>query len=103
MIAEGIGMAMQSAALLAECLSNLPSERFAQRAIAETHARYAAAWRRRFTPRIRTAALVANWAMSPMAVSCSMPLLRHFPSVLTAGASLSGNAACPACPPATRQ
>ena len=78
MIAEGISMAMQGASLLADHL------------IAGTSRLYAADWRRTFSPRIHAASLIAHWAMRPMAVGLTLPLLRAFPAVLTAGAWTSG-------------
>lgn len=85
-VAEGIGMAMQSASLLCERL--ITSED-----IAAVRRDYAAAWRRTLAPRIHAAAVIAHWAMRPQAVACVSPLLRMFPGVLTAGARLSGKAA----------
>jgi flavin-dependent dehydrogenase len=84
-VAEGIGMAMQSARVLCECLT-------ANGEIDAVRGEYAAAWRRTIAPRIHAAALIANWAMRPAAVACVLPLLRLFPGVLTAGARFSGKA-----------
>jgi flavin-dependent dehydrogenase len=85
-VAEGIGMAMQSAWLLCECLTaaqaGLPPGR--------VRSEYAAAWRHALAPRIHAAALIAHWAMRPAAVACVLPLLRLFPGVLTEGARFSG-------------
>ena len=91
-VAEGIGMAMQSASLLCEQLIARPASELRGRAIDEARAEYTAAWRRHLAPRIRAARLIAHWAMRPIAVACAMPLLRIFPSVLTAGARISGKA-----------
>ena len=98
-VAEGIGMAMQSASLLcerliAESAGVLSSEAVLSReAIDAVRRDYAAAWRRTLAPRIHAAAVIAHWAMRPQAVACFSPLLRMFPGVLTAGARLSGKTA----------
>ena len=98
-VAEGIGMAMQSASLLCERLIAESAEVLASEvvlsseAIAAVRRDYAAAWRRTLAPRIHAAAVIAHWAMRPQAVACVSPLLRMFPGVLTAGARLSGKTA----------
>ena len=89
-VAEGIGMAMQSAWLLCKSLSGETTATLSDDAIRAALQSYTAAWRRTIAPRIRAAALIANWAMSPAAVACALPLLRIFPGVLTAGARFSG-------------
>jgi len=89
-VAEGIGMAMQSAWLLCECLTARSVDVLSGRVIDAVRGDYSAAWRRTLAPRIHAAALIAHWAMRPAAVACALPLLRLFPSVLTAGARLSG-------------
>jgi hypothetical protein len=91
-VAEGIGMAMQSAWLLCECLTAGQADVLSGRAVDAVRGEYAAAWRRTLAPRIHAAALIAHWAMCPAAVACVLPLLRLFPRVLTAGASFSGKA-----------
>ncbi len=92
-VAEGIGMAMQSAWELCKRLTAEPVEMLSDHRIDAVSADYAAAWRRIFAPRIHTAALIAHWAMTPAAVRYALPLLRRFPGVLTAAARLSGKAA----------
>jgi len=98
-IAEGIGMAMQSSWLLCERLiaaqdrlRSLASFATFADALGEVRADYAAAWRRSLAPRIYAAAAIAHWAMRPAAVACSLPALRLFPRILTVGAGLSGKA-----------
>jgi menaquinone-9 beta-reductase len=91
-VAEGIGMAMQSAWLLCQCLTARPAGVLSGLAVDAVRNDYAAAWRRTLAPRIHAAALIAHWAMRPAAVACALPLLRLFPGVLTAGARLSGKA-----------
>ena len=82
-VAEGISMAMQSAWLLAGHLVRTPSLTDVRRA-------YAADWRRTFALRIHAASVIAHWAMDPVAVSVTLPLLHAFPAILTAGARISG-------------
>jgi flavin-dependent dehydrogenase len=91
-VAEGIGMAMQSASLLCERITAQPADALSGKMIDAVSADYAAAWRRNLSPRIHVASLIAHWAMRPVAVASVMPLLRLFPSVLTAGARFSGKA-----------
>jgi flavin-dependent dehydrogenase len=91
-VAEGIGMAMQSAWLLCQCLIAAPDNALSGQAVEAVRGDYAAAWRRVVAPRIHAAALLAHWAMRPAAVACVLPLLRLFPGVLTAGARFSGKA-----------
>lgn len=92
-VAEGIGMAMQSASLVCERLTAQPADALSGKMIDVVSADYAAAWRRNLAPRIQVASLIAHWAMRPVAVASIMPLLRLFPGVLTAGARFSGKAA----------
>jgi flavin-dependent dehydrogenase len=91
-VAEGIGMAMQSAWLLCECLTAGPVGVLSGQVVDAVRRDYAAAWRRTLAPRIHAAALIAHWAMRPVAVASVLPLLRLFPGVLTAGARFSGKA-----------
>lgn len=91
-VAEGIGMAMQSAWLLCERLTAGPVDRLSRQVVDAVRGDYATAWRRTLAPRIHAAALIAHWAMRPQAVACALPLLRLFPGVLTAGARFSGKA-----------
>ena len=89
-VAEGIGMAMQSAWLLCERLTAGPAGSPSGPVVDEVRSGYAAAWRQTLAPRIHAAALIAHWAMRPAAVACVLPLLRLFPGVLTEGARFSG-------------
>jgi flavin-dependent dehydrogenase len=86
-VAEGISMAMQSAALLCRLLI---AGKAAGRQPAEIGSRYAAEWDRAFAPRIRASSLFATLAMSPAAASLGLPLMKSFPGLLTFGAHLSG-------------
>ena len=91
-VAEGIGMAMQSAWLLCECLTSGLVDVLSGQAVDAVRRDYAAAWRRTLAPRIHAAALIAHWAMRPVVVAPVLPLLRLFPGVLTVGARFSGKA-----------
>lgn len=99
-VAEGIGMAMQSAWLLCERLTSESAGNLSAQTIVAVRSGYTAAWRRILAPRIRAAAFIAQWAMRPSAVACSLPLLRLFPGVLTTGARLSGKTTFAKRPPA---
>ena len=94
-VAEGIGMALQSAEKLCDRLTAGSTAALSPERIAAVMRDYSAAWRRTIAPRIRAASLIAHWATRPAAVSCALPVLRAFPGVLTAGARLSGKAALP--------
>ena len=87
-VGEGIAMAMQSGALLAQCLLHGGD--------------YARQWRRRFALRLRVSAALAHLAMLPCAPALA-PILGGIPSVLTVAACLSGKSA-PSCrvPPGSR-
>ena len=87
-VAEGISMAIQSGSLLARLL--IVSGPQADFASGRIEAEYAREWRRAFAPRIRAAAVIAQWAMRPAAVALTLPLLRAFPLVLTESARTTG-------------
>lgn len=86
-IAEGISIAMQSAWLLVQELLRSNDDSSGLKQVGE---RYAARYRRAFVPRLRASAAIAHWAMSPLAMTGSLPLIRLFPRLLTWGARLSG-------------
>jgi flavin-dependent dehydrogenase len=87
-IAEGISMAIQSAALLARHLiAASPVNGTAAAAVGRA---YASDWRASFALRVRVAAAVAHLAMLPSAAPVGLPILRRFPGLLTFGARLSG-------------
>ena len=77
-VGEGIAMAMQSGALLAECLLHGGD--------------YERLWRRRFALRLRVSAALAHLAMLPGAPRLA-PILGSMPGLLTAAALLSGKRA----------
>jgi flavin-dependent dehydrogenase len=92
-LGEGISMAIQSAWLLCERL--LTREADLRReiprpaaALNEVGREYAAAWRRNFALRIRWAAAFAQLAMRPGLSRPLLPVLQHWPGLLTAGARL---------------
>ena len=87
-VAEGISMAMQSAALLCRLLDCGKSSR--SRPTADIGSRYAAEWDHLFAPRIRASSLFATLAMSPSAAGLGLPLMKSFPGLLSLGAHLSG-------------
>ena len=89
-VAEGISMAMQSAWLLVRRLIAWRAAGAAPEQLASVGADYAAAWRRSFAPRVYASAALAQWAMRPVAVHGTLPLVRCFPRILTLGARLSG-------------
>ena len=74
-VGEGIAMAMQSGALLAQCLLHGGA--------------YERLWRRRFALRLRVSAALAHLAMLPGAPALA-PILGGMPRLLTAAASMSG-------------
>lgn len=89
-VAEGISMAMQSACQL--CHRLIETDDLGRTALDHVGRRYAAAWRKSHAPRIMAAATIAHLVMQPAAVTLWLPLLKHFPRILTFGAELSGKA-----------
>src|SRR5262249_7074401 len=74
-VAEGISMALQAGWLLAERLVWWGRLGRRARDLPAVTASYTAAWRRCFSPRLRASALLAHWAMRPVPVAASLPLL----------------------------
>ena len=91
-VAEGISMALQAAALLAARLMYWRRAGGDVRALRVVGKAFATRWRQSFSGRLRTAAVLAHWAMRPRAVAPVLPWLRCFPALLTWGARLSGKA-----------
>ena len=92
-LGEGISMAIQSAWLLCERLlareNDLRGENSMRTdALNEVGNDYAAAWRRNFAPRIRLAAAFAQLAMRPRLSRPLLPVLQHWPGLLTTGARM---------------
>lgn len=82
-IAEGISMAIQGAALLARHLMrDAPAD-----AIGLDYAR---AWKKRFAPRIRAASVFAHIALNDGARAMATGLVRRLPQLLSLGAHLAG-------------
>jgi len=92
-IAEGIGMAMQSAWQLCSRLTARPLAEQSRLSVDTTTRDYSVAWRRALGSRVRAGAWIAQWAMTPAAVSWALPVLRLVPGGLTMCARLSGKGA----------
>jgi 2-polyprenyl-6-methoxyphenol hydroxylase-like FAD-dependent oxidoreductase len=88
-LGEGISMAMQGAFLLSARLDERRAELLAGAPQHDVARRYARDWRRTFGARLRWAALFAGLAARPRARAL-LPLLRLWPSLLTAGAIVGG-------------
>jgi len=89
-VAEGISMAIQGAALLVHRLLPCRGAVRGSPALSDAGARYARDWRRAFGVRVAASALVAGWAMRASLTSASLPILRAVPRILTLGARLAG-------------
>ncbi len=103
-VGEGISMALQSAFVLAALIgparARLVGAATAHEAQRHALAAYEAIWRRRFTRRLRVAAVFAHVAMRPALARVAWPLARRWPGILTLGARLSDKTRC--APEATR-
>jgi flavin-dependent dehydrogenase len=91
-IAEGIGMAMQSAAILCRTLLEQPEAIGMARAAREASIAYEKRWRSHFGVRVAASRLIAQVAMRPRAIALSERLMRRAPSLLSFCARLSGKA-----------
>ena len=91
-VAEGISMAMQSASLLVHQLRAWREQGGSAADLDRVCARYAAAWRHHFAPRLHASSVVAHWAMRPTAVAAALPILKTLPALLTWCARISGKA-----------
>jgi menaquinone-9 beta-reductase len=93
-VAEGISIAIQSAALLCEQLIARPELRRngAGHASACKAARagYARAWRTNFSPRLFVAAVFASVFTRPVSTRIATTMLERFPQLLSEGARWSG-------------
>jgi flavin-dependent dehydrogenase len=90
LIGEGIGMALQSAVLLAlELMRRSPATINARDAL-DVQRRYAVKWRQEFSRRLRVAALYAHVAMRPRLTGPVRALLGRWPTLLTEAAWLAG-------------
>jgi flavin-dependent dehydrogenase len=92
-VAEGIGMAMQSALILSGCLER-EREAFGSDARAAAIARaerdYSRRWRGAFAPRILASAGIANLAVRAPLAAIMRGVIGLWPQVLTAGAYFAG-------------
>jgi flavin-dependent dehydrogenase len=91
-VAEGISIAMQSAALLVEALKPHMEEPLNPAALALAHSDYERMWRRNFAARMRASALYAQIFMRPLPTRAAAVLMERLPSVLSIGAAWSGKA-----------
>lgn len=91
-VAEGISMAMQSAALLCRHLIAHRPDALTAGELERIGTAYAGEWRSLFAPRIRAAALFAQLAMSRRTAKRALPVVKRFPRLLTFGAHLAGKA-----------
>jgi flavin-dependent dehydrogenase len=92
-IAEGIGMALHSAALLADRFIAAGSSARAAASRQTIGAAYQRDWRATFATRLKAAQIFAAIAMRPKAAAAAAPLLAQFPGLMTWGAELSGKIA----------
>lgn len=91
LIGEGICMALQSAAILAELCGHRPRHLRAAY-IVDVQRTHAASCRKVFSGRMRLGQLYARVAMQPSVANAAAILLQTWPGVLTAGAHLAGKA-----------
>lgn len=91
-VAEGIGMALQSASMLVTRILDVRAGMENPRALTFVARGYSTAWRRRFGPRIRVASAVAHWAMHPALVRSSLSCISRFPRLLSDAAWWTGKA-----------
>jgi 2-polyprenyl-6-methoxyphenol hydroxylase-like FAD-dependent oxidoreductase len=90
LIGEGIGMALQSAHMLAGHLRDQRPAALDSKRTRQLNARYAREWRAAFAPRVRFAAAAAHAAMQPQFASLSHALVRRWPALLTRAARWAG-------------
>jgi 2-polyprenyl-6-methoxyphenol hydroxylase-like FAD-dependent oxidoreductase len=92
LVGEGIGMALQSAALMVHCLTQVPAKEFSVSYSTEVQRLYAAAWDREFAQRLKIAKAYAHIAMSPRFAAATGMILNRLPRLLTLSAQLVGKA-----------
>lgn len=92
LIAEGISMALQGAALLSDFLGpeGANPKPLETDVVLRLQRAYQRAWRRQFLGRIRSSQVFAGLALSPAAKSIVLPVLARFPSLLTQAARSAG-------------
>lgn len=103
LIGEGISMALQSAVMLGDLLIRQPPREIAGQHAADLHRAYTAAWRRKFTPRLRLAAIFAHIAMRPLLAGAARRFLAVRPALLGDAARLAGKTASGALPKPTAE
>jgi flavin-dependent dehydrogenase len=95
-VAEGISIAIQSAALLCEQLIARPNPAFdpsvSSGALDSVRNDYARAWRSNFSRRLIVAAAFAHLFMRPVPTRAATALLVRFPQLLAEGARWTGKA-----------
>jgi 2-polyprenyl-6-methoxyphenol hydroxylase-like FAD-dependent oxidoreductase len=91
LIGEGICMALQSAAILAQLCADLPRD-FQVNHIVDAQRTYNTLSRKEFSPRLRLAQLYARVAMRPSLAAAAAVLMKSWPRALTAGAQFAGKA-----------
>ena len=89
-VAEGISIAIQSAALLVQTLGHFSPAASTPTALAAAHARYERGWHRNFAPRTRASAIYAQLFMRPLSIRLAVASMQAFPSLLRIGAAWSG-------------
>ncbi len=93
-LGEGMSMAIQAAWLLCDRLiahrQQAGAVRFEHLDWSAVGEDYARAWRSSFAPRVRLAAACAHLAMRPYPAGLLLPLLQHWPTLLTLGARAAG-------------
>ena len=89
-VAEGISIAIQSAALLAETLGTLSRAALTPAALAAAHSQYERRWRRNFAPRMRASAMYAQLFIRPLPTQLAVASMQVFPALLRIGAAWSG-------------
>lgn len=92
LVGEGIGMALQSSALLAAQLGRKQPAAHPSRYFDRIQRAYAAAWRRQFSSRLWIAQLYAHIAMHPALVPAAQEILGRLPRALTVAARVAGKA-----------
>jgi len=91
-VAEGISIAIQSAALLCDALKPHLGTPLTPAAMVSVRREYASAWRANFQLRMRASAFYAQIFMRPASTRVAMAVMERFPSVLQLGAGWSGKA-----------
>ncbi|MEO8741130.1 MAG: FAD-dependent oxidoreductase [Casimicrobiaceae bacterium] len=91
-VAEGISMAIQSAALLCERLVARGGSTLTRAVLVSIRHDYARAWRRNFALRLHVATFYAQIFSRGISTRIALAVMRRFPSALTLGSRWSGKA-----------